>query len=186
MTPTGLWSDEVDGAPTPRRSARPSTAMTTPPGSTGWPSVAGRPSTVTRPAAISRSAARREATPAAARTFWSRSGPSAGQADRDAGAVGGRPSPRSLERRPRRRRRCRLGRLGRGLDEPGGDLGSSGGRSSRHVSPKRSRNSKPVPYRIGRPGALGAAQLDDRAGDGAGRAACSRSRRRGCARSPPA
>ena len=40
---------------------------------------------------------------------------------------------------------------------------SSGGRSSRLVSPKRSRNSKPVPYRNGRPGRVGAAQLDDEA-----------------------
>ena len=38
---------------------------------------------------------------------------------------------------------------------------SSGGSSSRLVSPNRSRNSKPVPYRNGRPGRVRAAELDD-------------------------
>ena len=38
---------------------------------------------------------------------------------------------------------------------------SSGGSSSSVVSPNRSRNSKPVPYRNGRPGRVRAAQLDD-------------------------
>src|SRR5690348_7549844 len=54
--------------------ARPSTSIVAVSGSTTWPSVARRPSTWTRPAAISSSLARRDATPAAARTFWSRSG----------------------------------------------------------------------------------------------------------------
>ena len=63
-------------------------------GSTCWPSVATRPSTVTRPAAISASLARREATPAAARTFWSRS---AGISRR----VGAASRRRAAGRRPR-------------------------------------------------------------------------------------
>src|ERR1041385_1343773 len=51
----------------------PSTSIVETSGSTFWPIVAGLPSTRTRPAATSASDARREATPASARTFWMRS-----------------------------------------------------------------------------------------------------------------
>ena len=115
----------------------------------GSPSVATRPSTVTRPAAIRASARRREATPAAARTFCSRSGGirpgSASGAVAAASAVG----------------------VGVGVGSAPSSASraatstSSGGRSSRLVSPNRSRNSKPVPYRNGRPARLGATELDD-------------------------
>ena len=60
---------------------------------------------------------------------------------------------------------------------------SSGGSSSRLVRPKRSRKSKPVPYRNGRPGASDRPSSTT-AGGAAASGPCSRSRRRGCARSP--
>src|SRR4051794_37749860 len=46
-------------------------------GSTRWPMWATSPSTLTRPSSISSSHARRDPTPARARTFWSLSDPSA-------------------------------------------------------------------------------------------------------------
>ena len=72
VTPAGLWSSRYSGADA-EPITRPSTAMTDVSGSTCIPSRAALPSTVTRPFAIRTSLARRDATPAAARTFWSRS-----------------------------------------------------------------------------------------------------------------
>ena len=133
-----------------------------PPGSTDWPRVAGRPSTVTRPAAMSRSASRREAKPAAAMTFWIRSGAISPGRDRRRRRrpcrTGGRPSiaggrrqsartgsaARPRPRRAARRRRDRAAAARRGW-------------SARTARGTRSR----CRTGTGRPGRLGAAQLDD-------------------------
>ena len=89
--------------------------MSTVPGSTDWPSVATRPSTDTRPSAMSRSAARREATPAEARTFWSRSG-----------AISARDPvrPGRVRRRPDREPRPGRGRAGTGARPAGARAGA--------------------------------------------------------------
>ena len=90
VTPPGLWRRMYSGADAAPMT-RPSTAMTALSGSTCMPSLAGLPSTVTRPLAMRTSLARRDATPEAARTFWSRSsGHQPSASDRRRPGVAGR------------------------------------------------------------------------------------------------
>ena len=116
------------------------------------------PSTVTRPSAMSASLARREATPAAAgpsgaarrasvRARLGGCGGSPGRRDHDRRRHRGRTRPGPRPRPPRRAGRRRRRRAAAG--------------SSRLVSPNRSRKSKPVPYRNGRPGRVRPAELHD-------------------------
>ena len=136
VTPAGLWRRMYSGADAAPMTL-PSTAMTALSGSTCIPSLAGLPSTVTRPLAIEHLArpTRRDARRGEdlLEALGGHQPVRARRSSGNSGSVTG--SPPSSARRA-------------------ATSASSGGSSSRLVSPNRSRNSKPVPYRNGRPGAL--------------------------------
>ena len=130
---------------------RPSTAITARSGSTCAPSLATLPSTVTRPSAMRASLARRDATPAAGEDLLE----PLGRHQSDARVRASAPRRRG-RRRPAdqpRRDRDSPGRSRR-PPRPAGPRRRprAAAAPSRLVSPNRSRNSKPVPYRNGRPG----------------------------------